>query len=87
MGEAHWVKRFTDRGTPGAYLRVVTPGPVGAGDPVSVTRRPGHEVTIGDAFLRSDPPVMARLLEAADAGMFEIAPSLRAFAVTVAGRG
>jgi MOSC domain-containing protein YiiM len=44
-----WVKRFTDHGASGAYLRVVSPGTVGAGDAV-VVDRPGHGVTIGDVF-------------------------------------
>ena len=26
MDEPHWVKRFTDHGAPGAYLRVVARG-------------------------------------------------------------
>ncbi|MFJ7289942.1 MOSC domain-containing protein [Curtobacterium sp. AB451] len=45
-----WVKRFTEEGRPGAYLRVVRSGPVSAGDPVVVTRRPDHGVTIGQLF-------------------------------------
>jgi MOSC domain-containing protein YiiM len=44
-----WIKRFTDHGASGAYLRVVSPGTVGAGDAV-VVDRPGHGVTIGDVF-------------------------------------
>jgi MOSC domain-containing protein YiiM len=36
-----WVKRFTVRGRTGAYLRVLTPGPVQAGDAVVVESRPG----------------------------------------------
>jgi len=35
---------------PGAYLRVVTPGTVRAGDPVTVVHRPDHDVTIGLTF-------------------------------------
>lgn len=42
-----WVKRFADEGRPGAYFRVVRSGPVAAGDPVVVTHRPDHGVTIG----------------------------------------
>ena len=34
LGQEGWVQRYTRRGRPGAYLRVVTPGPVQAGDPV-----------------------------------------------------
>jgi MOSC domain-containing protein YiiM len=50
MDEPHWVKRFTDHGAPGAYLRVVAEGTVGAGDEVTVLDRPAHGVTIGDVF-------------------------------------
>ena len=84
MGEQHWVKRFTEHGAPGAYLRVITPGSVAAGDPVVVHRRPGHGVTIGDSFLRTDPATMRRLLEAAGAGSFEIASKLRKRAAKIA---
>jgi len=50
MAEPRWVKRFTRENRTGAYLRVVTPGPVQAGDTVEVTDRPAHGVTIGAAF-------------------------------------
>jgi MOSC domain-containing protein YiiM len=51
MDLPHWVKRFTEHGAPGAYLRVVAQGTVGAGDAVTVTDRPTHGVTIGDVFM------------------------------------
>jgi MOSC domain-containing protein YiiM len=50
MAEPHWVKRFTRENRSGAYLRVVEPGDVRAGDPVTVLDRPGHGVTIAAAF-------------------------------------
>ncbi|MEV4638355.1 MOSC domain-containing protein [Actinoplanes sp. NPDC049548] len=50
MGEPRWVKRFAAESRPGAYLRVVTPGEVRAGDPVTVLDRPGHGVTIAESF-------------------------------------
>ena len=50
MDEPHWIKRFTEHGAPGAYLRVVAEGTVGAGDTVTVLDRPDHGVTIGDVF-------------------------------------
>lgn len=50
MDEPRWIKRFTDHGVPGAYLRVVGEGTVGAGDSVRVTDRPAHGVTVGDVF-------------------------------------
>lgn len=51
MDEPHWVKRFTEHGAPGAYLRVVSPGTVGAGDAVALEHRPDHGVTVGDVFV------------------------------------
>lgn len=50
LGEAHWVRRFTERGRTGAYLRVLTDGPVQAGDPVVLESRPDHEVTVPTMF-------------------------------------
>jgi MOSC domain-containing protein YiiM len=50
MGEPGWLKTFTRSGRPGAYLRVLEPGDVRAGDTVTVTDRPAHGVTIALAF-------------------------------------
>jgi MOSC domain-containing protein YiiM len=50
MAEPHWVRRFTHANRTGAYLRVVEPGEMSAGDPVTVGRRPPHGVTIAAAF-------------------------------------
>lgn len=86
MDLPHWVKRFTQGGAPGAYLRVIAPGPVAAGDPVTVVHRPGHGVTIGDTFPRGEPAAMRRLLEAATAGGFELSSDMRAEATRSAAR-
>jgi MOSC domain-containing protein YiiM len=48
--EPQLVKRFTAHGASGAYLRVLEPGDVGAGDAIDVVFRPDHTVTIGLAF-------------------------------------
>jgi MOSC domain-containing protein YiiM len=53
--QAHWgvprlIKRFTERGVSGAYLRVLETGDVGAGDRIVVVDRPDHDVTIGMTF-------------------------------------
>jgi MOSC domain-containing protein YiiM len=63
MAEQGWLKRFTARARPGAYLRVITPGEVRAGDPITVDSRPDHEVTIGVTFraLTLEPELLARL--------------------------
>jgi MOSC domain-containing protein YiiM len=50
MDEPRWIKRFTEANRTGAYLRVVEPGPVQAGDPIEVVDRPAHGVTIERAF-------------------------------------
>ncbi|PRY22428.1 MOSC domain-containing protein [Pseudosporangium ferrugineum] len=65
MGEPRWVKRFAAESRPGAYLRVVTPGEVRAGDEVTVVDRPGHGVTIADSFRAwmHDPALLASYLE------------------------
>jgi MOSC domain-containing protein YiiM len=44
------IKRFTARAWPGAYLRILTEGEIGAGDAIEVTHRPAHGVTIGETF-------------------------------------
>ncbi|MGW4497409.1 MOSC domain-containing protein [Micromonospora sp. NPDC004336] len=62
------IKRFTVRAAPGAYLRVLREGEVGAGDPVEVVDRPAHGVTIGEVFraLTLEPDLLPRLLDAPD---------------------
>jgi MOSC domain-containing protein YiiM len=65
MAEPHWVKTFTACNRPGAYLRVVEPGDVRAGDPVNVVNRPAHGVTIADAFraYMTEPELLPELVE------------------------
>ncbi|MDT4934604.1 MAG: hypothetical protein QOK11_2496 [Pseudonocardiales bacterium] len=46
VGETGWLKIFTEVARPGAYLRVVTPGLVAAGDRIEVVHRPEHRVTV-----------------------------------------
>ncbi|GAA4576963.1 MOSC domain-containing protein [Micromonospora coerulea] len=62
------IKRFTARAAPGAYLRVLRAGTVGAGDPVEVVARPAHGVTIGEVFRATslEPELLPRLLDVAD---------------------
>ncbi|HJX07191.1 MAG TPA: MOSC domain-containing protein [Actinomycetota bacterium] len=50
MGITGWVKTFTDAAMPGAYLRVVAPGTVSAGDEIVVSHLPDHEVTVAAMF-------------------------------------
>jgi MOSC domain-containing protein YiiM len=65
MGEDHWVRRFAAARRPGAYLRVVTPGMVSAGDGAKVVGRPAASVTLAESMLAyyGDHDVMRRLLE------------------------
>ncbi|WP_116451421.1 MOSC domain-containing protein [Blastococcus litoris] len=72
--QAHWgvprlIKRFTERGLPGAYLRVLETGDIGAGDGIEVVERPDHGLTIGFAFraFTTDQDLLAELAPARDA--------------------
>lgn len=61
-----WIKTFTNAAKPGAYLRVVSPGTVRAGDAITIDHRPDHDVTINLVFRArmSEPDLLPRLLEA-----------------------
>ena len=50
MGEPHWLRTFSRQNRPGAYLSVVTEGPVQAGDPIEVVHRPEHGFTVAHSF-------------------------------------
>lgn len=65
LRQPQWVRRFTERGDTGSYLRVLTPGSVRAGDPVEVVSRPAHGVTVRELFFAAnqDPQRLRRLLE------------------------
>ncbi|QIY97770.1 MOSC domain-containing protein [Streptomyces sp. S1D4-11] len=69
VGEQRWVKRFTQKGAPGAYLRVIEPGEIRAGDPIEVVHRPDHEVTVALAFRAetTERALLTRVLAAGDA--------------------
>jgi MOSC domain-containing protein YiiM len=57
---------FTAAGRPGAYLRVITPGAIRAGDSIEVVRQPDHDVTISLAFraTTTERDLLPRLLAA-----------------------
>jgi MOSC domain-containing protein YiiM len=66
IGEAGFVKRFAQASRPGAYLRIVEQGDVGAGDSIEILSRPDHGVTtriVSDAILR-DPSLIPLALRA-----------------------
>ncbi|MCE7082882.1 MOSC domain-containing protein [Streptomyces sp. ST2-7A] len=76
LGERGWVKRFTLDAAPGAYLRVLEPGGIGAGDPVELVHRPDHEVTVSFLFRAQTtaPELRPRVIAAGEAlGAAELA--------------
>lgn len=66
VGEKGWVKRFTQEQRPGAYLRVIEPGEIRAGDTVEIVHRPAHEVTVSFEFraLMTERELLPRVLAA-----------------------
>ncbi|MGW6584186.1 MOSC domain-containing protein [Streptomyces globisporus] len=67
--EKGWVKRFTQQGVTGAYLRVIEPGTVRAGDPIEIVHRPDHEITAALQFRASttERTLLPSLLAAGEA--------------------
>lgn len=63
LDEPGWVKRFTQAGRPGAYLKVVEPGDLGTGDAVEIVARP-ETVTVTESFraYHGDRDLMRRIL-------------------------
>jgi MOSC domain-containing protein YiiM len=59
-----WVRRFTQRGRPGAYLRVVREGDVATGDDIRVVHQPAHGVTVETMFraLTTERALLPQLL-------------------------
>ncbi|MER6122332.1 MOSC domain-containing protein [Streptomyces sp. NPDC001795] len=82
LGERGWVRRFTQKGAPGAYLRVVEPGEIRSGDPIEIVHRPDHDVTVALQFRASttERHLLPRLLAAGDALHPESAASAREYA-------
>jgi MOSC domain-containing protein YiiM len=66
LDRAGWIKRFTQAAVPGAYLRVITPGEIRAGDPIEVVHHPDHDVTVALQFraVTTEPELLPRLLVA-----------------------
>ena len=65
MNDPAFVRRFTEAQRPGAYMRIVREGDVGAGDAIEVVSRPGHDLTVRDVFriYTRDREECRRLLE------------------------
>jgi MOSC domain-containing protein YiiM len=68
IGTPGWLRTFTEVAKPGAYLRVLAPGSIAAGDTITVTHRPAHAVTIGLVFraMTREPELLTVILAAAD---------------------
>jgi MOSC domain-containing protein YiiM len=81
MGEPRWVKRFTQKGRTGAYLRVIEPGEIRAGDPVEIVHRPDHDVTAALVFraITTERRLQPRLLAAGVALHPEVLESARTY--------
>jgi MOSC domain-containing protein YiiM len=81
FGDARMVKAFARASRPGAYLRILVEGTVGAGDPIELLHRPEHGVTVqlvSDAFL-IDPSLQPEAAKAPELAA-SLADELRAVA-------
>jgi MOSC domain-containing protein YiiM len=63
-----WLKTFTEAAIPGSYFRVITPGSISAGDTITVSHRPDHQVTVALVFraLTLEPGLLPSILAATD---------------------
>jgi MOSC domain-containing protein YiiM len=86
IDEPHWVRRFSQHGAPGAYLRVHQTGHIRPGDRIEVISRPDHGVTIADVFPSVRPERAADLVAAHDAGAVDVVDELYDGAVLAASR-
>lgn len=68
MAQQGWLERFTAHAIPGAYLRVIHPGEIGANDPIDVEFRPDHQASIGVVFqaMTSRPELYSVVLSASE---------------------
>lgn len=66
MGERGWVRQFATARRPGAYLRVIEPGAVRAGDGIEVLQRPAGSVTMAEAmhaYYTRDAALIRRIVD------------------------
>lgn len=84
MAEPQWVKRFTEAGRVGAYLRVLETGSIQAGDEVTVIHRPEHGVTIRDWF---GAPTIAKMQALQAEPGLELAPEYQPYFEKLRRRG
>lgn len=50
MDDPKFPRRFTEALRPGAYLRIVVEGEVGAGDDIEILEKPDHDLTVRDVL-------------------------------------
>jgi MOSC domain-containing protein YiiM len=83
MGDPRFLKHFTAAGRPGAYLRVIREGDIGAGDAIEVVARPEHGVTsaLVSRALLVEPELLAAASQAP-----ELPVDLRGWMVERSGR-
>src|SRR3954467_2025337 len=68
MGDRLFPKRFASAGRPGAYLRIVREGDIGAGDPIEGVSRPAAGVTsaLVSRALVGEPELLPQALAATE---------------------
>jgi MOSC domain-containing protein YiiM len=66
MGDPRFTRWFAESARPGAYLRILAPGDIAAGDPIRVLTRPDHGVTIGlvERAYHADRSLLPRFFDA-----------------------
>ncbi|MEV7646465.1 MOSC domain-containing protein [Arthrobacter sp. NPDC089319] len=63
LDEPQWVKRFLQKGLPGAYLKVIATGSLAASDGIHILFRPGHGVSVAESSLGLAPDQAQALRE------------------------
>ncbi|NUP74995.1 MAG: MOSC domain-containing protein [Sinomonas sp.] len=86
VGEDGWVKRFMASGLSGAYLRVITPGDLEAGEAFSVEHVPDHGVRVGEWMSDPTPERAEALLDAEAEGTVRLAAEIRPYIERALGR-
>jgi MOSC domain-containing protein YiiM len=79
VGEDGWAKRFRDSGLSGAYLRVITPGDLEAGETFSVEHVPDHGVRVGEWLSDPTRERAEALLDAEAEGTIRLAAEIRPY--------
>lgn len=76
MGESQWVKRFTQVGRVGCYLRVIQTGKAQAGDKIITEFVPDHGITVGTVFQGLSREEAQALVDLHTSGALELAGSV-----------